>query len=97
MQSGQLYFFQFPETFPTFVTPQRTEVEAEAPKPDSPGKKVSFAEDVKAAPSEAESEKPQNQGLIGQLEIHRSGAVRMKLANGNSFDVSRCPFGNATG
>lgn len=92
MESDQLYFFQFPERFPLFTAPQPKEQTEQVAKADSPGKKVSFAEDVKAASTEAEPEAPQNQGLIGQLEIHQSGAVRMKLANGNTFDVSSPPL-----
>jgi len=92
-ESDPLYFFQFPNGFPSFTAPQRGEVERIG-RPDSPGKKVSFAEDVRAPSTESERENPQNEGLIGQLEIHKSGAVRMKLANGNIFDVSsRIPGG----
>ncbi|KIM33889.1 hypothetical protein M408DRAFT_87006 [Serendipita vermifera MAFF 305830] len=87
MDSNQLYFFQFPDTFPSFAAPRPAEESNRPAKADSPGKKVSFAEDVREASSEKETEQPSNQGIIGQLEIHRSGAVRMKLANGNTFDV----------
>jgi DNA-directed RNA polymerase III subunit RPC4 len=88
LESDHLYFFQFPEKFPSFTVPQQANEAEQVAKPDSPGKKVSFAEDVKTASNEGETDKPRNEGIIGQLEIHKSGAVRMKLANGNTFDVS---------
>ena len=67
--------------------------------PDKANKKtVSFAPDVKASGSgtgmsseegkkDEEVEAPLD-GVIGQLEIHRSGAVRMRLENGILLDVS---------
>lgn len=68
-------------------------------KPDK-GKKVSFAPDVKApsgasTPSTIEPDKdplkdappPLPQGIIGRLEIYQSGAVKMRLENGNLLDV----------
>ncbi len=50
---------------------------------------MSFAPNVKAevpAPAE-EKEKPVVDGTIGRLEIYRSGAVKMRLANGILLDV----------
>ncbi|KLO11606.1 hypothetical protein SCHPADRAFT_463611 [Schizopora paradoxa] len=65
------------------------------------GKKVSFAPDVKApsgasTPSTIEPDKdplkdappPLPQGIIGRLEIYQSGAVKMRLENGNLLDVT---------
>ncbi|ETW79122.1 hypothetical protein HETIRDRAFT_323441, partial [Heterobasidion irregulare TC 32-1] len=54
-------------------------------------KKVTFAEDVKPAATEnaeAEQGPVPVDGVIGQLEIHRSGAVKMRLADGIVMDVS---------
>jgi len=69
-------------------------------KPDK-GKKVTFAPDVKApsaasTPSTIEPDKdplkdappPLPHGLIGRLEIYKSGAVKMRLENGNLLDVT---------
>ena len=66
------------------------------------GKAVSFSEDTKPpapAPSEdtkegAKEAAPQRtviDGIIGQLEVHRSGAVKMRLKNGIVMDVSNSP------
>lgn len=64
-------------------------------------RKVSFAADVKppgpsgepphasTAPEvEKTKEPPRVDGLIGQLEVYRSGAVKMRLGNGIIMDVS---------
>ena len=66
-------------------------------KPVDKGKKVTFAPDVKAAsPSSASTPTPtadttpvvpKVDGIIGQLEVHKSGAVKMRLENGMLFDV----------
>jgi DNA-directed RNA polymerase III subunit RPC4 len=74
------------------------------PKPVEKGKKVSFAPDVKseagsgpstpATVSDAATPAPEKStldGAIGQLEIHRSGAVKMRLDNGMLFDVGTVP------
>ena len=58
--------------------------------PEGDAKKVTFAEDVKPAATEnveAEQGPVPVDGVIGQLEIHRSGAVKMRLANGIVMDV----------
>jgi len=67
------------------------------PAPADKGKKVSFVETpnsvglsnvtnvdeaVKAAPSQ------QIDGIIGQLEVHKSGMIKMRLNNGMLLDVS---------
>jgi DNA-directed RNA polymerase III subunit RPC4 len=90
----RMYLFQFPEPFPTFIRP----APAEEPKPESPrGKRVTFAEDVKEGKEEKYSsshvkkdkEAPGPlEGIIGQLDILASGAVRMRLGNDMVFDVS---------
>jgi len=70
------------------------------PLPDPTAKKVSFAADVKSdidavsassrtastAPSETKKPEPVD-GLIGQLEVYRSGAVKIRLANNILLDV----------
>lgn len=63
----------------------------------SPEKRVSFAQDTKPAagvnapgPMQADSGTQQEthvDGLIGQLEIYESGAVKMRLHNGILLDV----------
>ncbi len=66
-------------------------------------KKVTFAPDVKSeAPTALKSSsviaepkpKPTEpvDGLIGQLEVYRSGAVKMRLANNILLDVQHRPF-----
>jgi DNA-directed RNA polymerase III subunit RPC4 len=63
--------------------------------PDDTSKKVAFSEGVKTEQSsnksielakESKNLQPVD-GIIGQLEIHRSGAVKMRLANGILLDV----------
>ncbi|KAI0048097.1 hypothetical protein FA95DRAFT_1540308, partial [Auriscalpium vulgare] len=100
----RLYFFQFPEPFPTFVSkhppPASDPPPDPAPTPDAKGKgkapesqtkRVSFASDTKA-PMDVDGDKDRPpapiDGVIGQLEIHQSGAVQMRLANGIVMDVT---------
>ncbi|KAJ8461970.1 hypothetical protein ONZ51_g11198 [Trametes cubensis] len=66
------------------------------------GKKVTFAEDTKpsalaaAAPaaagapaaSDKASEQPKVDGVVGQLEIYESGAVKLRVGNGIVMDVT---------
>lgn len=87
-----MYLFQFPAPFPTFRTPAAP---APTPATDSPRtKRVSFAEGVKGEASEPDistsAAKPL-EGLIGNLEVHTSGAVRIRLGHNMLFDVSRPP------
>jgi DNA-directed RNA polymerase III subunit RPC4 len=65
--------------------------------PTSETKHVSFSADTKppaAVPEDVDKEKPPAHvdGVIGQLEIYQSGAVKMRLANSILLDVS-CAFG----
>jgi DNA-directed RNA polymerase III subunit RPC4 len=62
--------------------------------PEVGGKKVSFALDVK--PDNTEAQHPVAgelqrtepvDGVIGQLEVYKSGAVKIRLANGILLDV----------
>lgn len=66
--------------------------------PEVGGKKVSFAVDTKsntmsnsnspsAAPSEPKKPEPVS-GVIGQLEIYRSGTVKIRLANDILLNVN---------
>ncbi|KAG7444279.1 uncharacterized protein BT62DRAFT_933942 [Guyanagaster necrorhizus] len=86
LRQDRLYFFQFPAPFPTFA------LKGEAPPlpPPTDKKKVSFAPTVKAevpTPATEKKEKPVVDGMIGRLEIYRSGAVKMRLTNGILLDV----------
>ena len=73
------------------------------PPPDEKSdksKKVSFAENVKppagngtsgsaeADKGKADSSETKIDGIIGQLEVHRSGMIKMRLNNGMLLDVS---------
>jgi DNA-directed RNA polymerase III subunit RPC4 len=100
LQQERLYFFQFPAPFPTFVSELPTHSETDKSEPgNAPGnesKRVSFSADTKppaAVPEDVDKEKPPAHvdGVIGQLEIYQSGAVKMRLANGILLDVS-APF-----
>jgi DNA-directed RNA polymerase III subunit RPC4 len=104
VRQERLYFFQFPEPFPTFVpnipSTSPTTMSVDEPPSDSRPRKVSFAADVKPpGPSgdpagastgpEAEQTKESTiDGVIGQLEVYRSGAVKMRLSNGILMDVT---------
>jgi len=72
----------------------------DAPASDSRQRKVSFAANVKppgpsgdssqasAGPqAEQTKESPAVDGIIGELEVYRSGAVKMRLGNGIVMDV----------
>ncbi|KIJ55322.1 hypothetical protein M422DRAFT_63435 [Sphaerobolus stellatus SS14] len=92
----KLYFFQFPHPFPTFtaLTDDTMDVELSPEEKSTAadkGKKVSFAENVKL-PTEAEKDKsaiqPKIDGVIGQLEVHQSGMIKMRLNNGTLLDVT---------
>lgn len=73
-----------------------TNVPASDQIPEVGGKKVSFTADTKldassSLPSDAPSEPKKVErisGVIGQLEIYRSGAVKIRLANDILLNVS---------
>ncbi|KAJ7634160.1 RNA polymerase III RPC4-domain-containing protein [Mycena polygramma] len=104
MREERLYFFQFPSPFPTFSPPAVAVPDDIPEVVDTGVKKVSFADDVKAgslpgsargsmAPPETPvvdkvEENPVIDGLIGTLEVYRSGAVKMRLQNGMLLDVT---------
>lgn len=95
LQQERLYFFQFPAPFPTFVSELPTHPDKSEPgdAPVNESKRVSFSADTKppaAMPEDVDKEKPPAHvdGVIGQLEIYQSGAVKMRLANGILLDAS---------
>lgn len=98
MREEKLYLFQFPSPFPTFSS-KMTNVPASDQIPEVGGKKVSFTADTKpdassSLPSVAPSEPKKVErisGIIGQLEIYRSGAVKIRLANDILLNVSFFP------
>ncbi|KAI0305890.1 RNA polymerase III RPC4-domain-containing protein, partial [Multifurca ochricompacta] len=92
----RLYFFQFPSPFPTFTSrslPQSDSGGGRSNVSESQGKRVSFSDDTKppaSVPEDVDKEQPPAHvdGVIGQLEIYKSGAVKMRLANGILLDVT---------
>ncbi|KAI0629296.1 RNA polymerase III RPC4-domain-containing protein [Trametes polyzona] len=106
VRQERLYFFQFPNPFPIFTSPQNEAAEskgkskAEDGSNEEPSKKVTFAEDTKppapAAPAagvtgatQEKTTEPQTvDGVVGQLEIYESGAVKLRLGNGILMDVT---------
>ncbi|KAF8582791.1 hypothetical protein K439DRAFT_1661677 [Ramaria rubella] len=114
----KLYFFQFPQPFPTFSVPEEGDtVDVDAMAVDDyklqdsigaeKGKKVSFAPDAKppapngqhdpekggdtskdGAKTASTSVEKSIDGVIGQLEVHRSGMIKMRLNNGMLLDVT---------
>jgi hypothetical protein len=94
LREERLYFFQLPSPFPTFLSPTASNLASPIDDIEVTGKKVAFAKDVKSEPgvskrveAQKEEEAPKVDGVIGQLEIYRSGAVKMRLANGILLDV----------
>ncbi|KAJ8094342.1 hypothetical protein PM082_010776 [Marasmius tenuissimus] len=91
LRQDRLYFFRFPAPFPTFEIGSPGDSD---PSTSNPAKKVSFAPDVKPEQQQQESEQKKQEaeytvdGLIGRLEIYKSGAVKMRLANGILLDVT---------
>jgi DNA-directed RNA polymerase III subunit RPC4 len=95
LRQERLYFFQFPAPFPIFVSQSSTQSDPGGNRDvsESQGKHVSFSDDTKppaSVPEDVDEEKPpvHVDGVIGQLEIYQSGAVKMRLANGILLDVS---------
>lgn len=101
-REDRLYFFQFPNHFPKFTKQITNSSMLDAAEPqtlaESPTKKVSFAPDTKpaatpgssrpsTAPPEPAKEEPVD-GVIGQLEVYKSGAVKIRLTNGTLLDVN---------
>ncbi|KAG8220923.1 RNA polymerase III RPC4-domain-containing protein [Butyriboletus roseoflavus] len=109
VRQERLYFFQFPEPFPTFVstsvptTESSKEMDIDSPDqgPSTLKRKVSFATDTKPPASASESttsetqvgpeapkEMPRVDGVIGHIEVYRSGRVKMRLGNEIVLNVS---------
>ncbi|KAJ7767463.1 RNA polymerase III RPC4-domain-containing protein [Mycena maculata] len=99
LREERLYFFQFPSPFSEFVPPAPPVPEAVAEVVDPNIKKVCFADGVEAGslsgsarvstpPPEKTEENPVIDGIIGSLEVYRSGAVKMRLHNGILLDVT---------
>ncbi|CAE6436449.1 unnamed protein product [Rhizoctonia solani] len=100
---SKLYYFQFPRPFPSFEPPPKEPEDIEMADPGSTStskgkQKVTFAEDTlsededtntepKKLKAEEETSRPSG-GKIGQLEIYRSGLVKMKLGNGIAMEVT---------
>lgn len=96
MKEERLYFFQFPTPFPKFTSKMTSAMDVD-PVPEIGGKRVSFASDVKPDRMELpqiNAGDPQKiepiDGVVGQLEVYKSGAVKIRFANGILLDV--CVF-----
>ncbi|KAJ3794472.1 RNA polymerase III RPC4-domain-containing protein [Lentinula aff. detonsa] len=94
--SQHLYLFQFPSPFPTFSKKRSDNVQEETTLTQA-SKKVTFAPDVKVetevqpssrGPSAPAETKEELDGVIGYLEVYRSGARKIRLGNGIVLDVS---------
>jgi hypothetical protein len=90
---ARLYLFQFPTPFPTFTAPGAAAVATPKSEPSGEGdRRVAFAGDTKPggaaaaaepAPKEPSADRPVPlDGVIGELEIRRSGAATMRLGGG---------------
>jgi len=97
LRQERLYFFQFPSPFPTFVSKssEPADPSEQSHVPEHQVKHVSFSADTKppaSVPEDVDKDQPPPHvdGVVGQLEIYKSGAVKMRLANGILLDVS--PF-----
>jgi DNA-directed RNA polymerase III subunit RPC4 len=86
-RSDRLYLFQLPAPFPTFVDPTAPKADPAAPKAEAGtapkaedgARRVAFADDADAKPEPARAVLD---GVIGELEIRRSGAATMRLGEG---------------
>ncbi|KAF5383831.1 hypothetical protein D9615_003678 [Tricholomella constricta] len=96
LREERLYFFQFPSPFPAFksatFSPPTPEEHVAMAEPTNV--KIASSGDVKVDPgsskkpaAESETPQPKVDGVIGKLEMYRSGAVKMRLANGIVLDV----------
>ncbi|KAH9072106.1 RNA polymerase III RPC4-domain-containing protein [Lactarius deliciosus] len=95
LRQERLYFFQFPSPFPSFVSKssEPSDPGEQSHVPEHQVKRVSFSADTKppaSVPEDVDKDKPPPHvdGVIGQLEIYKSGAVKMRLANGILLDVT---------
>jgi len=104
VRQERLYFFQFPTPFPAFCLPNALPIDVDANQTsvasDSSPKRVTFATEpapgssgTSAVPESVPQGKegdtePKVDGVIGQLEVYQSGAVKMRLGNGILLDVT---------
>jgi DNA-directed RNA polymerase III subunit RPC4 len=95
----RLYFFQFPNPLPEFLSKSAANDKDKgvdgSSKSEDGGKSVTFSPDTKppAADTSEESQaekafESKVDGVVGQLEVYESGAVKMRLTNGMVMDVS---------
>ncbi|KIP10042.1 hypothetical protein PHLGIDRAFT_85772 [Phlebiopsis gigantea 11061_1 CR5-6] len=91
----RLYFFQFPDPLPEFIA--KASSNAKGKGVDRSGsaqdgtKTVTFADGTKPAAPGTEGDQvavEKLDGVIGQLEVYQSGAVKMRLSNGILLDVN---------
>ncbi|KAF9054341.1 hypothetical protein BJ165DRAFT_1522884 [Panaeolus papilionaceus] len=98
VHDDKLYLFHFPSPFPSFTMPKSNAMDID-PSLDAPaGKKVSFA-DGQAPEASTSTSQPATvtidlavptknvDGVIGELQVYKSGAIKMRLANGIILDV----------
>ncbi|KAJ3761840.1 RNA polymerase III RPC4-domain-containing protein [Lentinula raphanica] len=97
VNTQRLYLFQFPQPFPTFSAKADDNVHKEAPA-NPASKKVTFAPDVKTEsdiqpsssrdPSAPAEKKEELDGIIGHIEVYRSGARKIRLGDNIVLEVS---------
>ncbi|KAI0793894.1 RNA polymerase III RPC4-domain-containing protein [Fomes fomentarius] len=102
IRQERLYFFQFPHPFPAFQPrngPPNADLKGKG-KAEAGGageesaKKVTFADDTKPPAADATisaetaAVEPKLDGVVGQLEIYESGAVKLRMQNGILMDVT---------
>ena len=96
-QEERLYLFQFPSPFPSFAPP------GGFPPPDGISDGAASSSKLQPAPLSIKGEpgslktaasqqqttapEPTIDGVIGELVVYRSGAVKMRLASGILLDV----------
>ncbi|KAF7794473.1 hypothetical protein EIP86_005607 [Pleurotus ostreatoroseus] len=95
IQQERLYFFQFPHPLPTFLSKSEGTRESIVPEPSEGSAATPKAEDGKPADpttpqteGKLAAEPAKIDGVVGQLEIYRSGAVKMRLGNDILLDVT---------
>lgn len=96
LREERLYFFQFPAPFPSFVAqndPSAPSLE-DNPEIDDAVRSKATPEVKSEGMSSEQSNAPELKvdGVIGELVVYRSGAVKMKLANGIVLDVRTPKF-----
>jgi DNA-directed RNA polymerase III subunit RPC4 len=89
LREDDIYLFQFPSPFPHFTPPG---MEGEAPSPlTEPATTAKPEAGLKPDPKVQENiPEIKVDGIIGELVVYRSGAVKMKLGDGILMDVNHC-------